>query len=315
MAAAARLASRARPLSRPNPAVGCLIVRDNIVMARGWTQAGGRPHAEAHALAQLIDHDATGATIFVTLEPCAHVSDRGPACADILAAANPARVVIGIIDPDSRTSGKGITRLEAAGIDVSVLDCAPAQASLAGFISRETLGRPHVTLKLAMSQDGFIARPPGGEQWITGQAARAHVHSRRARQDAILVGRGTWEVDNPRLDVRLEGIESRAPDRFVLTRGTAPQGAQALHAPDAICELKDVQYLYVEGGAATAQAFLDPGLVDELHIYTAPVSIGEGIAAPASIQPRNLRSSGEWKLIEQCQLGSDTFAAYSRVNE
>ena len=312
MAATARLAERARPLSSPNPAVACLIVKDGILLSRGWTQAGGRPHAEAEALASLGEVGAQGSTVYVTLEPCAHRSERGPACADILAAAAPARVVVGIIDPDPRTAGQGIARLEAAGIEVVVLDCGRARRSLAGFLASQTLRRPHVTLKLAMSQDGFIARPSGQEQWITGESARAHVHAQRARQDAILVGRGTWVVDQPRLDVRLPGIESRSPQKYVLTTDAALNGARALPSPAAISELSGIQYFYVEGGASTAQAFLDAGLVDELHIYTAPIVIGEGLSAPAMLQPDKLASSEDWQLVQKCQLGSDTFAAYQR---
>ena len=315
MAAAARIAARARPQSRPNPAVGCLILRDGKLAARGWTQPGGRPHAEAHALAQLEPDAAKGATIYVTLEPCAHQSARGPACADILAAAAPSRVVIGIADPDPRTYGKGIARLEAAGAEVVVLDDPAARQSLAGFLTREEQHRPFVTLKLAISADGFITRKPGEDQWITGEVARAHVHARRALQDAIVVGGGTWRADRPRLDVRLPGIERRSPNRFVLTRGEAPEGTRALSSPQSIGQLEDVQYLYVEGGAATAEAFLEAELVDRLEIYRAPITIGEGLKAPAGLAPENLAGPDSgWLLVEQRQLGSDEFAAYQRIS-
>jgi len=313
MAAAARLAARARPLSRPNPAVACIIVKDGTVQARGWTQAGGRPHAEAAALAQMPEGGAAGATIYVTLEPCAHQSERGPSCSDLIVAAQPENVVIGVTDPDPRTSGNGIARLREAGIAVDVLDHPDAKASLAGFLTRETQGRPFLTLKLAMSEDGFIAREPGQDQWITGEVARAHVHGQRARQDAILVGRGTWDADRPRLDVRLPGIEDRSPQRYVLTRGAAPDGVDALASPDAISELSEIQYLYIEGGAGAAQAFMDAGLVDKLHIYTAPITIGSGTKAPAQLLAQALAQSSEWYATEKRQLGSDTFTAYSRA--
>ncbi|WIW96712.1 bifunctional diaminohydroxyphosphoribosylaminopyrimidine deaminase/5-amino-6-(5-phosphoribosylamino)uracil reductase RibD [Altererythrobacter rubellus] len=313
MAGAARLAARARPLSRPNPAVACIIVKDGTVQARGWTQVGGRPHAEAAALAQMPEGGAAGATIYVTLEPCAHQSERGPSCSDLIVAAQPENVVIGVTDPDPRTSGNGIARLREAGIAVDVLDHPDAKASLAGFLTRETQGRPFLTLKLAMSEDGFIAREPGQDQWITGEVARAHVHGQRARQDAILVGRGTWEADGPRLDVRLPGIEDRSPQRYVLTRGAAPDGVGALASPDAISELSEIQYLYIEGGAGAAQAFMDAGLVDKLHIYTAPITIGSGTKAPAQLLPQALCQSSEWYATEKRQLGSDTFTAYSRA--
>jgi len=316
MAAAARLAERARPLSRPNPAVGCIVVQDNRVLARGWTQAGGRPHAEAHALQRLPMGGARSACIYVTLEPCAHKSQRGTACADLLVQAQPARVVVGVLDPDPRTCGQGIARLEGAGIAVELLDDPNARSSLAGFLNRVEQGRPFVTLKLAMSQDGVIAREPGQCRWITGEQARAHVHAHRARQDTIVVGKGTWESDRPRLNVRLPGIGDRSPDRFVLTRNEAPGGTEALSSPQAISELDGVQYLYVEGGGDAACAFLDAGLVDELHIYIAPIAIGPGVQAPRSLHPANLAAlNSGWRVTEHLQLGRDTFTAYQRAQE
>lgn len=314
MAAAARLAGRARPLARPNPAVAALVVREGRVIARGWTAAGGRPHAEAVALAGLAPEEVAGATLYVTLEPCAHRSERGPSCADLVAAARPARVVIGQHDPDPRTAGKGRARLEAAGIAVTLLDDAASAASLSGFLTRQRLGRPWVTLKLATSLDGCIALADGTSRWITGEAARAHVHAQRARNDAILVGGGTWRADAPRLDVRLPGLERRSPQRIVLTRGPAPEGTTALPAPEAMAGLEGVQYLYVEGGAATAAAFLAADLVDELHLYTAPIVIGEGKRALGPLGLARLEDAhGRWRLAERRQLGSDSFAAYWRI--
>lgn len=314
MAAAARLAARARPLSRPNPGVGTLIVAEGRVVARGWTQAGGRPHAEAVALAGLSPEVLARATLYVTLEPCAHQSERGPACADLICDAKPARVVIGQLDPDPRTAGQGIARLEAAGIAVTLLDDSASAASLAGFLTRQRARRPWVTLKLAMSLDGCISLADGTSQWITGEAARAHVHAHRARHDAILVGGSTWRSDSPRLDVRLLGLEARSPQRVVLTRGAAPEGTLALPAPDAIEGLEGVQYLYVEGGAQTAAAFLAADLVDEIHLYTAPILIGDGLRALGPLGLASLAAAhGRWHLSERRQLGSDVFAAYLRT--
>lgn len=314
MAAAARLAQRARPLSRPNPGVAALVVADGRVIARGWTEAGGRPHAEAMALAGLAPATLARATLYVTLEPCAHQSERGPACADLIVAAAPARVVIGQIDPDPRTAGQGMARLEAAGIAVTLLNDAASAASLAGFLTRQRLGRPWVTLKLATSLDGCIALADGTSQWITGEAARAHVHAHRARHDAILVGGGTWRADTPRLDVRLPGLEARSPQRVVLTRGPAPDGVTTLPSPEAIAGLEGVQYLYVEGGAETAAAFLAADVVDELHLYTAPILIGDGKRALGPLGLASLpQAHGRWHLHERRQLGSDSFTAYLRT--
>ncbi len=314
MAAAARLSFRARPLSCPNPGVAAIVVHEGRVVGRGWTQAGGRPHAEAVALAGLAPEVLSGATLYVTLEPCAHQSERGPACADLICAARPARVVIGQRDPDPRTAGAGIARLEAAGIAVSLLDDAPSAASLAGFLTRQRHGRPWVTLKLATSLDGCIALADGSSQWITGKAARTHVHAHRAQNDAILVGGGTWRSDQPRLDVRLPGLEARSPQRVLLTRGAAPEGVTALPSPEAIASLDGVQYLYVEGGAATAAAFLAADLVDELHLYTAPILIGGGRPALGALGLTNLAEAhGRWHIAERRQLGSDSFASYLRT--
>ncbi len=314
MAAAARLASRARPLSRPNPGVAALLVQEGRVIARGWTQAGGRPHAEAMALAGIDPQVLAASTLYVTLEPCAHQSERGPSCADLIVAARPARVVVGQRDPDPRTAGAGLARLEAAGIAVRLLDDAASAASLAGFLTRQRLGRPWVTLKLAMSLDGCIALADGTSQWITGEVARAHVHAARAQHDAILVGGGTWRADAPRLDVRLPGLEDRSPRRVVLTRGAAPEGTTALPSPEAIASLEGVQYLYVEGGAETAAAFLAADLVDELHLYTAPLLIGDGRRALGALGLANLAEAhGRWHCGTRRQLGSDSFAAYLRT--
>lgn len=315
LAAAARLAARGRPLSRPNPAVGCVIVRHGRVIGRGWTRAGGRPHAEAIALEQA-GEAATGADLYVTLEPCAHASPRGPACADLIAAARPARVVVGVEDPDPRTAGAGIGRLRDAGIDAVLLHSPDAEESLAGYLMRCRAGRPQVTLKLAMSLDGCIALADGTSRWITGPEARAHVHTRRARADAILVGGGTWRADAPKLDVRLPGLEARSPERWVLTRGPAPGGAGALRAPEEIAGMEGTQYLYVEGGARTAAAFLAADLVDRLEIYTAPIVIGGGLRAVAPLDLANLTAThGRWAVAEEARLGNDRFAAYRRTRE
>ena len=314
MAAAARLAARARPLARPNPGVGALLVRDEQVIARGWTQKGGRPHAEAELFARLGEGEAKGATLYVTLEPCAHESQRGPACADLILAARPRRVVIGQRDPDPRTAGQGAQRIERAGIAVDMLDDPNARASLAGYLTRARHARPHVTLKLAMSLDGCIALASGESQWITGEEARAHCHAHRAKADAILVGGATWRADKPRLDVRLAGLEGRSPDRVLLTRGVPPDRVRVINRPEQIAELEGVQYLYTEGGAGTAASFLARDMVDELHLYRAPILIGEGMRAVAGFGLNALADAHDrWALAERRQLGKDTFERYERL--
>ena len=313
LAAAAAIAARARPLSCPNPAVGALIVKDGKVIARGWTQPGGRPHAEAVALDAAGDA-ARGATLYVTLEPCAHRSERGPACADLIAASGLARVVAGCEDPDPRTAGQGLARIQEAGIEANLLPSPAAEASLEGYLARSRLGRPHVTLKLALSLDGCIALPSGESQWITGPSARAHTHAMRAKADAILVGGGTLRADEPRLDVRLPRLEDRSPQRWVLTRGKAPDGWLALSSPDAIGEMAGVQYLFVEGGAQAAATFLEADLVDTLLIYRAPIIVGSGLPAVGDIGLGSLDAAHRrWRLEGRLQLGSDELAVYSRT--
>lgn len=293
--------------------MGAIIVKNGKVVGRGWTQPGGRPHAEAAALDQAATA-AVGATLYVTLEPCAHQGPRGPACADLVSAAGLARVVIGCGDPDPRTAGAGIARIEAAGIAAELAPSPTAEASLAGYLMCQRRHRPHVTLKLATSLDGRIALADGSSRWITGAEARAHCHVERARADAILVGGGTLRADGPRLDVRLRGLEHRSPERWVLTRGTVPDGWRALPSPAVISDMAGVQYLFIEGGAETAAAFLTADLVDRLLVYRAPIVVGAGKASIADISLTDLSAAHErWALIDQRRLGSDTLEVYERT--
>ncbi|MBA3896447.1 MAG: bifunctional diaminohydroxyphosphoribosylaminopyrimidine deaminase/5-amino-6-(5-phosphoribosylamino)uracil reductase RibD [Sphingomonadaceae bacterium] len=312
MGAALALAERGRGRTAPNPNVGCVIVKERRVVGRGWTQPGGRPHAEAMALDQAGDA-ARGATAYVTLEPCAHASARGPACADFLIEARVARVVVALRDPDPRTDGAGIARLRAAGITVTEsVGADDARRTMAGFLTRRALGRPHVTLKLALSLDGRIAMADGSSRWITGEAARAHAHLERSRHEAIVVGRGTIEADAPGLDVRLTGLEARSPARYILSRHRPNNGWSWLAHPQAIADLPG-DHILVEGGASTAAAFLSADLVDRLLIYTAPIVIGDGKAAIGDIGLANLAEAhGRWRRADSCQLGSDRLDVYER---
>jgi len=316
MAAATALGGRGRGRTAPNPNVGCLVVRDGRVLGRGWTQPGGRPHAEAMALAEAAEK-SRGATVFTTLEPCAHVSTRGPACADLLIAAGVARVVIALRDPDVRTDGAGIARLQAAGIAVDTgTGAAEAARSIAGFLTRRALGRPFVSLKLAVSLDGAVALADGSSQWITGPVARAHAHLERARHDAILVGRGTLEADRPRLDVRLPGLEDRSPRRILLsTRSGAgdEHGWTRIAAPADIASLARVDQLLVEGGVRTAAAFLAADLVDRMLFYRAPILIGGGRTLGEIGLEHLPEAHGRWRLHDARQLGSDRLEVYERA--
>jgi len=215
MAAAIRLSRWHLGSTATNPSVGCLIVRDGVIIGRAVTAIGGRPHAEPQALAEA-GALARGATAYVTLEPCSH-HGKTPPCADALIAYGVARVVISVTDPDPRVSGRGIAMLREAGIkvDAGVLE-AEGRRSLAGYLTRQTKNRPYVTLKLAVSADGMIGRQGEGQVAITGPLARAQVHALRAETDAILVGIGTATSDDPLLTVRTSGLEAQSPIRIVL---------------------------------------------------------------------------------------------------
>lgn len=216
MSQALRLGQRVLGQTDPNPAVGCVIMRDGRIMARAQTHPGGRPHAETQALA-IAGADARGATAYVTLEPCAHTGKTGP-CAQALIDAGIARVVIGCQDPDPRVAGRGVAMLRDAGVEVELGVCGDAAQTLhAAFFHRIATGRPEVTLKLALSADGRIATKTGDSQWITGPIARRHVHAARARHGAIMVGAGTVRADDPKLTVRDMGDVSQ-PIRVVVSR-------------------------------------------------------------------------------------------------
>lgn len=216
MALALSLGRRGQGTVWPNPAVGCVIVRDGRVVGRGWTQPGGRPHAEAVALAQA-GGAARGADVYVSLEPCAHTGQT-PACAQALIEAGVARVICAIEDVDTRVAGRGFAMLRSAGIEVTTDVFADlAAADHAGFFMKTELGRPFVTLKLANSFDGRIATATGESKWITGPAARRVVHAMRARHDAVLIGAGTARSDDPALTVRDLGAVHQ-PVRVVVSR-------------------------------------------------------------------------------------------------
>jgi diaminohydroxyphosphoribosylaminopyrimidine deaminase / 5-amino-6-(5-phosphoribosylamino)uracil reductase len=311
---ALRLGEEARGRSAPNPNVGCVIVSSaERIVGRGATATGGRPHAEAVALEQA-GKRAAGATVYVTLEPCAHQSPRGPACTDLLLAAKPARVVIALKDPDPRTSGRGIARLRRAGIEVKLgPGREAAKRSLAGWLTRLKLGRPRITLKLALSIDGKIALPSGESKWITGEDARRHVHLERARSDMILVGRGTYLADQPRLDVRLPGLEQASPRRALLTRGEAVDGWEVLSNPQDVYRLHDVNDLLVEGGSSTATAFLAEDLVDRILIYRAPIIVGEGKSSFGYVGLDAIADAHDrWRFVDEQRLGVDRLEVYER---
>jgi diaminohydroxyphosphoribosylaminopyrimidine deaminase/5-amino-6-(5-phosphoribosylamino)uracil reductase len=313
MTAAIALGAAVRGRTAPNPNVGCVIVSDGELVGRGATSPGGRPHAEAIALADANARSA-GATLYTSLEPCAHPSERGPTCATSIIAHGIARVVVGIEDPDPRTAGRGVAALQAAGVEIaSGVLAQDAARSMAGYLTRMRLGRPRITLKLALSIDGKIALPSGESKWITGEDARAHVHLERAHADMILVGRGTYLADSPRLDVRLPGLEEWSPRRALLTRGEAVAGWETLRSPEDVFRLHDVNDLLVEGGSATATAFLTADLVDRILVYRAPILVGEGKSSFGYIGLDAIADAhGRWRTGDAAALGIDRLEVYER---
>lgn len=314
MAAAIRLARRNLGRTGTNPSVGCLIVRDGMVVGRGVTALGGRPHAEPVALAEAGDL-AKGATAYVTLEPCAH-HGATPPCARTLITAGIARVVTAVVDPDERVNSKGHAMLRTADVAVETgLLEAEARRDLAAYLVHKSLRRPFVTLKLAVSPDGLLGLRGERQVSITGAEARAQVHLMRAEHHAILIGAGTAIEDDPELTCRLAGLEDQSRLRIVLDANSrlhaglklvataravpllvagpanpalADSGAEFLACEYsggriAIPELLDdlgargVQSVLVEGGARVATAFLEAGLVDRIALFVGARPVGAGI--------------------------------------
>ncbi|MFC3166461.1 bifunctional diaminohydroxyphosphoribosylaminopyrimidine deaminase/5-amino-6-(5-phosphoribosylamino)uracil reductase RibD [Paracoccus fontiphilus] len=325
MAHALRLARRGLGNVWPNPAVGCVIHRDGHVVGRGWTQPGGRPHAERMALDQA-GPLAKGATAYVTLEPCAH-HGRTPPCAEGLVQAGIARVVSALTDPDPRVGGRGHRMLRDAGIVVTEgIREAEARELQAGFLSRIQRGRPFVTLKLATSFDGRIATASGESQWITGPSARLHVHALRMTHDAILVGGNTARADRPSLNVR--GMTTpRQPVRVVLSSRSLPDlpSEGPAHGPlwqidaspsEAMEHLarQGITRVFCEGGGVLAASLLGQGLVDQIVGFTAGVVLGgDGLPAVASMQLVRLADAPRFALAETRQVGADLFHRWRRI--
>lgn len=355
MQLALHLADRVQGTTAPNPAVGAVIVDEvsGEVIARGWTQPGGRPHAETcvieHAGAR-----ARGATMYVTLEPCSHYGHTPP-CVDAITAAGLARVVCAIEDPDPRVSGRGVSFLRKAGVKVDVgVRAEEARWMVAGHILRMTQARPFVQLKIAASADGLIAPGHGAPTWVTGPDARALAHLMRARADAVLVGRRTVIDDDPELTCRLPGLEDRSPRRVVLARDLrvpstsklvqsadrvpltiigsleAPEpdypravevrrvalGASGVDLPAALGVLHadGITRLLVEGGPTVARSFLDAGLVDEAMIFRGSEPIGgAGLRPLVDRGLEEFADTARWQLAEERGVGPDRVSLYHAV--
>jgi len=319
------LARRGLGNTWPNPAVGCVILRDGIVVGRGWTQPGGRPHAEVMALAQA-GSAARGATAYVTLEPCAH-HGKTPPCAEALVAAGIARVVSAQTDPDPRVAGRGHAILRAAGIAVTEGIREPEARELQrGFLTRVTQGRPMLTLKLAASFDGRIATASGESQWITGADARRHVHALRLSHDAVMVGGGTARADRPALNVRGFGPVGQ-PVRIVASGSALPDlpPENATHGPlwqvsgdpaAFMAELgaRGLTRIFCEGGGQLAASLLHAGLVDQLIGYSAGIALGaDGRAAIGPLALDHLADAPRYQLVESRRIGADLMHRWLRT--
>lgn len=334
-----------------NPSVGALIVHYNargqgLVIGRGVTQSGGRPHAEIVALNQASEHYPDlikGAVVYVTLEPCAH-QGRSGSCAQALIAAGVARVVCAFQDPNPQVSGQGFAALRQAGIDVETdLLAQEAWPVLRGFFSRIIRKRPFVIAKLASSLDGKIALASGQSQWISSEKSRRHVHLLRAQADALFTGIGTALSDNPRLTVRLDGLEQRSPLRVILDRqgrlppdaalldGSIPTQVYSLRTGDyrAIIEerencswqsfqglpalledlgTKGVNVLMVEAGAGLVSSLLKEELIDALDWYTAPLVIGQdGYGAIAALDIEQMSDLKRWQVEKRLNFDQDLY--------
>jgi diaminohydroxyphosphoribosylaminopyrimidine deaminase/5-amino-6-(5-phosphoribosylamino)uracil reductase len=349
MTLAARLGHRALGTTAENPPVGCVIVKDGAIVGLGWTQRGGRPHAETEAL-NMAGDAARGATAYVTLEPCAH-HGRTPPCAHALAAAGIARVVTAYDDPDPRVSGGGFAILRRAGITVEKgLGAAEVWPDLAGFLTRIARKRPYVTLKLALSADGKIAEAPGRRTAVTGPEVKARTHLLRAQSDVILVGLGTILADDPDLGCRLPGLEDRSPIRVVadsrlaipkdshlartagripvwllsLQEGTVAPGIDVVACrsdaqghvdlADGLAKLAErgVSRILAEGGARLAHSLLEAGLVDELLLFRSSRVLGpQGVDGFAGMPLDQVMAA--FRRGREEGLGDDVLSVYVRA--
>lgn len=288
---ALELAERGRGTTRPNPMVGAVVVRDGEVVGEGWHERPGEPHAEVVALAAAGER-ARGATLYVTLEPCAH-RGRTPPCADAVVAAGISRVVAATGDPDPRTNGQGFERLRAAGIEVEIAEgdlTRRARRQNEAFLTWAARGRPFVTYKAAMTLDGRLAAAGGDARWVSGEESRRRVHELRAASDAVAVGMATARADQPRLDAR-EVDAVRQPRRLVFGQGPLPDGSdlELVSGPldEELARLagEEVQSLLLEGGPTLAGAFLRAGLIDKLLLFVAPKLVGGDDAPPLFAGP------------------------------
>ncbi len=342
MAAALALSAQALGNTAPNPPVGAVLVRDGLVLGEGHTQPAGSHHAEVMALRDCVarGHDPRGATMYVTLEPCRH-HGRTPPCTDALLAAGVGRVVVGVKDPFPPMRGASLEQLRHAGLAVTLLDDPACAVRIRGFARAVTVGLPEVVAKVATSLDGRIATASGESQWITSEPARALGHRLRAECDAVLVGIGTVLADDPRLTCRLPDVvrapmpvildtSLRLPEDAAVLRGprrplvycTAEAPERVLEAtvvrveagpdgrPDVTAVARDLvrrglHRVLVEGGGTVLRSFVDAGLVDELHLFLAPMAVPGGRPWLGGQRITSLREAPRFRLLTHETVGPD----------
>ena len=283
---ALELAERGRKTAKPNPVVGAVLVRDGEVVGEGWHERAGEPHAEAIALAAAGER-ARGATLYVTLEPCAH-EGRTPACAEAVVRSGVVRVLCAASDPDPRTDGRGFARLREGGVQVVLVEddlAARARRQNEAYRTWVAKGRPFVTYKAALTLDGRLAASSGDARWVSGGESRRIAHELRAASDAVAVGMGTVRAENPKLTARDVAVE-RQPRRLAFGHGPLPDGSDLellegrLEEELARLARERVQSLLVEGGPGLAGALLRADLVDKLVLFVAPMLVGGDDAPP-----------------------------------
>lgn len=343
---ALRLAARGLGNTWPNPAVGAVVVKDGVVVGRGWTARGGRPHAETIALTEA-GRDAQDAILYVTLEPCAH-HGKTPPCTEAIIRAGIKRVVSACSDPNPLVAGKGYTQLRAAGIEV-IEEVYEAEALRLneGFFSVMKRKRPFVTLKVATSLDGKIATAKGESKWITGEASRKRGHYFRATHDAIITGIGTVDLDNPELTCRLPGRLADSPQRVVVDsqlkispkskifpawiftskkdpkskKALAEKGARVFTVPrigknlalDAILTTlaeEGITRLMVESGYGLTSAFIEQQLADRIYWFRAPLIVGEKGLSAIRGKDVSLAKVPHYRLCDVQQIGKDLLEIY-----
>jgi len=321
---ALNLANSKLGLVSPNPSVGCVIVKNDIIVGIGVTATGGRPHAEIQAIA-MAGKNTIGATAYVTLEPCAHETTT-PSCAKELVKASISRCVIALKDIDSRTCGKGIKILEQAGIKVKTgLLEEKAKSINSGFFSVLEKKRPIFTAKIATSLDGKIALSNGVSKWITSDSSRKYGHYLRATHDCILVGKNTVILDNPSLNCRINGMENQSPDRIVLGNNI-PKDSNILNDGGITHilsgDLEEVSFkiaqlgytrCLIEGGSSVITSFISAGLVDRLAVFSSPSIIGgDGINGIKDLGIIDINNIMKYKMLSSREIGHDMFRLFEK---